>query len=175
MDIRAPGNSTSFSTDAPPKPYAILGSGDFALEVFWNIFDAYSNFFNTAQNYAHIPSYFVFIDETLSAPNQISTGKGVISVVKNWLLDRDYQFVVGVEDFTDRQARVFKAIQKGLVPAATVIHPSAVVQNPASIGVGGVIAPGCVVTTGTIGNYVVMHPNAVVRHQTIPDFSTVVP
>ncbi len=161
MDIRSSGQG-SLTTSMVPQPYVILGSGGFAAEVFWNIFDLYSNFFNTAQNYTYLPSFFIFADDTPGAPDEIDTGKGIFRVEHEWRFDREYQFVVGVDSESPKRALVVKAISKGLTPAATVVHPSAVVQN-ARIGVGGVIAPGCVITTNiTIGDYVIVGSNSVI-------------
>jgi len=177
MDIRASANNNPSATvSAPPEPYVILGAGGFAREVFYHIFDAYSNFFNIAQNYAYLPSYFIFVDDVTPGLTELNTGKGVFRVVKDWAFDRDYQFVVGVGSPSVKETMVNKALQKGLTPAATVVHPRALVQN-AQIGVGGIVTPGCVVTTDvTIGDYVILNLNTTVGHDAvIGDFCTINP
>ena len=170
MDIRSSSNNNPSPTIvATPPFFVILGAGGFAREVFWHIFDTYSNFFNIAQNYAYLQSYFTFVDETPGL-TQIETGKGIFPVVKDWTFNRsedDLHFVVGVSDPSVKQSMVVKALSKGLTPAATVVHPKALVQN-ARIGVGGVIAPGCIVTTNvTIGDYVTLNLNATVEHDSV--------
>lgn len=140
----------------------ILGAGGLAREVFWHLRDAYSE--------------FVFVDDV--NPNPQVTLQGVsYPVVTNWdFTGFPKQFVVGVGSPNAKRIMVRKAIEAGLTPAPTYIHPRALVQD-AKIGMGGVITPGCVVTTNvTIGDYVVLNLNTTVGHDAvIGDFVQVNP
>ncbi len=87
------------------------------------------------------------------------------------------RFIVAVGDPLAKQTMVCKALENGLRPAPTLIHPRAFVQNPEKIGMGGIIAPGVVVAADVqIGDYVLLNYNATVGHDTvIGDFCTINP
>ena len=71
---------------------------------------------------------------------------------------------------------VEKALATGLKPAPTIVHPRAIIQgNDCELGVGGLITPGCALTTNIkIGDYVLLDLNCTVGHDTIiSDYTSV--
>jgi hypothetical protein len=62
-----------------------------------------------------------------------------------------YNFIVAVGNPKIKRILVEKAISAGLKPAETIIDPSAIIvdKKGVKIGLGGVIAPGCIITTQT--------------------------
>lgn len=76
-------------------------------------------------------------------------------------------FVVGVGHPSNKVKLTENALRSNLTAAPTFIHPKAVVQD-AMIGVGGLIAPGVVVTTNIkIGDYVILNYNSTIGHDSI--------
>lgn len=134
---------------------AILGAGGMAREVFWYLQHSdYKDFF--------------FVDEFAAEPAVTIRGKSV-PVIKNWDFSKytNFKFIVGVGNPKTKRILVEKALKAGLLPAPTFIHPKAVVED-AQIGVGGIIAPGCVVTCNVqIGNYVILNFNSTVGHDSV--------
>jgi sugar O-acyltransferase (sialic acid O-acetyltransferase NeuD family) len=147
---------------------AILGAGGFAREMYWHIKDA------------HPATTIVFVDDLTETTEVVMAGR-IIPVVKNWKFDALYvegrdrapvactEFVIGVGSPQARKTLVQRALACGLRPAPTVIHPRALVQGQdCEIGVGGVIAPGCVITTHVqVGDYVLLGVNVAVGHDTV--------
>jgi len=126
---------------------AILGAGGLAREVFWHL---------QQSDYKD----FIFVDEFAAESAVTIRGKS-IPVIKNWDFSKykNFKFIVGVGNPKTKRILVEKALKAGLLPAPTFIHPKAVVED-AQIGVGGIIAPGCVVTCNVqIGNYVILNFN----------------
>lgn len=160
-------------TKAKFQPMAILGAGAFAREVFWHVYETYREEFEATPGL--LEESFVFVDDFFTE-SMLDTGKGKYRVIKDWKFDRPYRFLVGVGGTKGKEAMVTKALAAGLKPHPTVIHPRALVQN-AQVGVGGIITPGCVVTTQVkIGDYVVLNLNSTIGHDAIiEDFCTVNP
>jgi sugar O-acyltransferase (sialic acid O-acetyltransferase NeuD family) len=136
------------------KKIVIIGGGGFAREVYWHLKDQYDD--------------FVFVDD-ITPTVSISTGGKSFPVIKNWdfnSLDVE-EFIVGIGDPYAKKIMVEKAIKAGLKPAPTFIHPRAVVQD-AEIGLGGIVTPGCVITTNVkIGDYVILNLNSTVGHDAV--------
>lgn len=134
---------------------AILGAGGMAREVFWYL--KHSNY-----------EEFIFVDEH-AADSAMVIGCKTIPLIRDWDFSKfkDYQFLVGVGTPEIKRSLVQKAIKAGLTPAPTFIHPKAVVED-ARFGLGGIIAPGCVVTCNVqIGNYVILNFNSTVGHDSV--------
>lgn len=117
----------------------------------------------------------VFVDDAPPSPSIVLRGKDY-TVTSDWnSLARlpGAQFLVGVGVPRVKKILVAKALAAKLVPAPTQVHPSALVQD-ARLGVGGLVAPGVVVTTNvTVGDYVVLNTNVTVGHDAmIGDFVT---
>lgn len=143
----------------------ILGAGGFAREAYWHIRETWP----TAK--------ILFVDDVTDTTELVMCGEK-IPVVKDWRFeaflssgpgrceDSSFGFVIGVGNPQAKRILVKKAIESGLKPFPTVIHPRALVQgHDCRIGVGGIITPGCVVTTNvSIGDYVLINLNCTVGH-----------
>lgn len=150
------------------KNIAILGAGGFAREVYWHIKES-----NPA-------AQIVFVDD-ITETTKISMADSAIPVIKDWEFDAVplngpnkpleavHEFIIGVGDPKIKNILIQKALDSGLFPAATVVHPRALVQGDDNvIGVGGIVTPGCIITTNAkIGDYVLLNLNCTVGHDTI--------
>lgn len=142
----------------------ILGAGGFAREVYWHLLQGeYTD--------------FIFVDDVTDTKS-IQLGHKSYPVVKDWnfIPYGMSKFIIGIGNPKAKKIMVEKALQAGLRPAPTFIHPRALVQD-AEIGMGGIITPGCVITTNvSIGDYVVLNLNCTVGHDSaIGDFVTANP
>lgn len=159
------------------KNIAILGAGGFAREMYWHIKES-------------IPeAQMVFVDDIIETEN-IVMNELVIPIIKTWMFDSVpingpdkpsetiSEFVIGVGNPETKRVLVKKALASGLDPADTIIHPRALVQgDDCVIGVGGIISPGCIITTNVnIGDYILLNLNCTVGHDTIiGDYVTINP
>ena len=144
---------------------AVLGASNFAREAYWHIKDTDPS------------ARLVFVDD-ISDVKTMVMGDTAVPVVKNWkfkhitigeeTLTID-KFVIGVGEPDKKRVLVSKAVEMGLKPAATFVHPRALIQgHDCTIGLGGIITPGCIITTNvTIGNYVILNLNTTVGHDTV--------
>lgn len=151
--------------------YVILGAGGFARELMFHVLDTVGS-----------DAQFIFVDDVSNKKSLIVRGV-TYPVVEDW----DFSpysylnivgFLVGIGDPNLKEKLVLKAIHSGLTPAKTIIHPKAIVQDKENnIGFGGLIGPGCILTTNvTIGNYVILNLNCTVGHDaTLSDFCTANP
>ncbi len=159
------------------KTIVVLGGGGLGREVYWHILGTWP----TAK--------VVFADDNIDT-GEVVIGGEKIPAVNSWNFDAFLPtgldcgeehvcgFVIGVGDPESKQNMVKKALKSGLKPFPTIIHPRAVVQGlDCRIGVGGVITPGCVITTNvTIGDYVLLNLNSTVGHDAVlDDFVTINP
>lgn len=153
---------------------AILGAGGHARETYWHLMGAQPG------------APVVFVDDITDA-RAMAMGRASIPVVKDWRFSEIgvagecveiTQFLIGVGDPKVKRVLVERALQSGLTPLPTVVHPHALIQDPECLlGRGGVIAPGCVLTTNIrLGDYVVLNRNCTVGHDAvIGDYVTVNP
>ncbi len=143
----------------------ILGAGGFAREAYWHLL--------AAQPGARV----AFVDDTTDV-QAIALGGKTVPVIKNWIFSGirdadgpvDYtEFIVGVGAPKAKHILVERALSSGLAPAPTAVHPRALIQDPECIiGRGGVITPGCVITTNVrIGDYVILNLNCTVGHDAV--------
>jgi len=144
---------------------AILGASNFAREAYWHIKDTDPS------------TRLVFVDD-ITPVKTLVMGDRTVPVVKDWKfkdINIDGQrltfneFVVGVGEPDKKKVLVSKALAIGLEAAATIVHPRALIEgHDCLIGKGGIITPGCIITTNvTIGNYVVLNLNTTVGHDAI--------
>jgi sugar O-acyltransferase (sialic acid O-acetyltransferase NeuD family) len=146
----------------------ILGAGGFAREVYWHIKGTYPS------------ANLVFVDD-VTETKELRMGGRVVPVVKDWKFDalridercdrtdRFDEFIVGIGDPRGKQEIVKKALDSGLTPAPTIVHPRALVQGyDCEIGNGGIITPGCVLTTNVrIGDFVILNLCTTVGHDAV--------
>ncbi len=154
--IPSGGVPNSWKEDTALDSLIILGAGGFAREIVWHARDAY-------------PGVTIALVDDLSGITEVAVGGQVLPVVGDWDFSRFpdscfARFVVGVGDPQSKRVMVRKALDCGLRPADTIVHPKAVVQD-VDLGVGGVIAPGCVLTANIhVGNYVLLGINVSIGH-----------
>jgi len=145
------------------KNIVILGAGGFAREVFFHVKDYYSN--------------VLFVDDFTDNKEIILKGN-TYQVIKNWAFKNfnGAEFIIGVGNPETKKLMTDKALSVGLKPMKTFVHPKAFVQD-ADLGFGGVIAPGCIITTNVkIGDFVIINLNSTVGHDAvIGDYVTVNP
>ena len=144
---------------------AILGAGGFAREAYWHVLETDPG------------ACLAFVDDVTDT-REIVMADVCVPVVKDWefqavrvegrVLKFD-EFIIGVGDPHTKMALVKKALERGLKPAATVIHPRALVQGrDCVIGLGGIITPGCILTTRVmVGDYVLLNLNTTVGHDAV--------
>lgn len=153
------------------KVCIILGAGGYAREIYWHA--------KATRLYAG----YIFVDDLNDIASIHLDGEDW-PIEKNWSFEKyhapgkQFGFVVGVGDTRGKITLVEKAINVGLEPWPTIIHPSAIIQDPkCRVGVGGVIAAGCILTTNiTIGDYVLLNTGVTVGHDSqISSFATCAP
>jgi sugar O-acyltransferase (sialic acid O-acetyltransferase NeuD family) len=145
----------------------ILGSAGLAKEFFLYIKRSQPQIKN-----------FIFVNDLDDGQNEIVISGISYPVVKDWKFDSSYYFTVAVGSPKIKTILVQKALDSGLIPAPTFVDIDAkVLDKTIKLGVGGVISPGCILTTNiTIGNYTTLNLNTTVGHDTIiGDFVTTNP
>lgn len=149
------------------KTLVILGSAGLAKEFFLYIKRSNPQIEN-----------FIFVNDLDDGQNEIIISGVSYRVIKDWKFDDSYQFTVAVGNPKIKSLLVQKALDSGLLPAPTFVDMDAkILDNSIKLGVGGVISPGCILTTNiTIGNYTTLNLNTTVGHDTIiGDFVTTNP
>ena len=135
----------------------ILGAGGLSREVFFHVRDLYPKCF------------FIFVDE-FSQEKGLQIGGGEYPIVSDWdfsCYGKALPFLIGVGIPKIKRLLVEKALAAELVPAETLVHPLAHVQD-AILGRGGVICPGVMATTNIIvEDYVVLNLTSTVGHDAI--------
>lgn len=145
----------------------ILGAAGLAKEFFLYVKRAHPNY-----------SDFIFVNDLNDGQTSIEINGDIYPVIKNWEFDKKYNFIVAVGNPIIKEKLVSKAVSSGLSPHKTIIDPSShVLMDINNIGYGGVISPGCVVTTNVkLGNFVTLNLNTTVGHDTnIGDYCTTNP
>lgn len=141
----------------------IIGVGGFARELAQDLLDL-----------GYDSSQLFFIDDYTPA-REVLLGRGfgsarqelLFPVVKDWKFAPNAEFLMGVGLPERKKSLVERALQAGLRPHPTIVHPSAIVQD-AQVGMGGVICPNVVVTTNVkIGDYVILNLGATVGHDSV--------
>jgi sugar O-acyltransferase (sialic acid O-acetyltransferase NeuD family) len=145
----------------------ILGSYGLAKEFYFYI----------KRSKPHIKN-FIFVNDLEDGQTELNLNGCKYHVEKNWNFDKKFYFVVAVGNPVIKKILVNKALSIGLKPIKTIVDIYAtVLDENCSLGVGGLIAPGCILTTNIkLGNYVTLNLNTTVGHDTvIGDFCTTNP
>jgi len=144
----------------------ILGAAGLAKEFFLYVKRSHPEF-----------EKIYFVNDLDDGQTEIKIDGKIYPVVKNWNFENKFPFIVAVGNPHIKEKLVQKSLLCGLNPFKTIIDPSALVLSGNKIGVGGLIAPGCILTTNiTLGNYVTLNLNTTVGHDTkIGDFCTTNP
>ncbi|MBG58957.1 MAG: hypothetical protein CMJ16_00720 [Peredibacter sp.] len=152
----------------------ILGAGGHARETFWHVRDIKGS------------DCDIFFVDDVSSLTEISFRNlpGSFKVIKDWNfkdLIAKFQkvgFVVGVSDPKIKEVMVERACEAGIDPLETLVHPTSIVQGAdCDLGRGGLIAPGCILTTNVkLEDYIIVNYNCSIGHDAhIKKFSTVNP
>lgn len=145
----------------------ILGAAGLAKEFSLYVKRAYPNYKN-----------FIFVNDLDDGQTSIEINGIIYPVIKNWEFEYKYPFIVAVGSPNIKEKLVNKAISSGLLPHPTIIDPSShILMDSSNFGYGGMISPGCVVTTNVkLGNFVTLNLNTTVGHDTnIGDYCTTNP
>jgi sugar O-acyltransferase (sialic acid O-acetyltransferase NeuD family) len=117
-----------------------------------------------------------FIDDNVPAGTQVKGLKvlGGLSVVQT--MTSTVNVVLAIGSPLVKQ-RLEEQLSKYSVQFPTLIHPSVIMQDPASvtIGAGSIITAGCILTTDIyIGKHVLINLNTTIGHDcTVEDYSSV--
>jgi sugar O-acyltransferase (sialic acid O-acetyltransferase NeuD family) len=111
---------------------------------------------------------FIFVNDLQDNQYELDIEGNSYPVVKDWNFKNKHEFIVAVGNPIIKKMLVEKAIKAGLFPSKTIIDPNAIVlTNTENTGYGGIISPGCVVTTNIkLGDYVTLNLNTTVGHDT---------
>jgi sugar O-acyltransferase (sialic acid O-acetyltransferase NeuD family) len=136
----------------------ILGAAGLAKEFYYYVKRAKPEITN-----------FIFVNDLDDGQTSFDIDGEVFPVVKDWSFKENYKFIVAVGSPKIKKILVAKALSSGLVPSETIVDPSAIVlMDIKNLGRGGIVSPGCVVTSNvTFGDYVTLNLNTTVGHDTI--------
>lgn len=112
---------------------------------------------------------FYFVNDIDDGQKTIVIDNKIFPVVKDWKFKHKYPFIVAVGNPSIKKILVSKALSVGLTPSETIVDPSAIIlMDKNKLSIGGVISPGCVVTSNIIfGKYVTLNLNTTIGHDTI--------
>jgi sugar O-acyltransferase (sialic acid O-acetyltransferase NeuD family) len=136
----------------------VLGAAGLAKEFYYYVKRAKPKITN-----------FIFVNDLDDGQISFDIDGEVFPVVKDWSFKENYKFIVAVGSPKIKKILVTKALSSGLVPSETIVDPSAIVlMDRKNLGRGGIVSPGCVVTSNvTFGDYVTLNLNTTVGHDTI--------
>jgi len=146
------------------KNLVILGAGGAARELYWFARDSFPEI------------KIVFADDVTSV-TEVEIAGVHVPVVKDWYFPAGYrEFVVGVAEPPVKRVMVAKALAAGLTPAATLVHPRAIVRPDCHLGVGGMIVAHSQLTThATLGDFVLVLDSTIGHHDVVGDYTTCYP
>jgi sugar O-acyltransferase (sialic acid O-acetyltransferase NeuD family) len=143
----------------------ILGSASLAREFYFHVIESTNQFTN-----------FIFVNDLNDGQHELLINDTKYKVVKDWVFENSYPFIVAIGNPFIKKKLVGKALESGLYPNDTIIHPRALVQDKKTckIGKGGLISPNCILTTNiTLDDYVTLNLSTTVGHDSkIGKFST---
>lgn len=140
------------------KGIVILGAAGLAKEFYYYVKRACP----------HITEY-IFVNDLDDGQTMLDIDGQEFKVVKDWNFETKHDFIVAVGKPSIKKQLVRKALDSGLKPHKTIVDPSSIVLiGLDNIGFGGMISPGCVVTSNIkLGDYVTLNLNTTVGHDTI--------
>lgn len=146
----------------------ILGSASLAREFYFHTIESTNQFTN-----------FIFVNDLDDGQHYLEINDTKYKVIKNWMFEDSYPFIVAIGNPFIKKNLVEKALNSGLYPNETIIHPKALVQDKKTckIGKGGLISPNCIITTNVVlEDYVTLNLATTVGHDSkIGKFSTTNP
>jgi sugar O-acyltransferase (sialic acid O-acetyltransferase NeuD family) len=148
------------------KSLVILGS-NVARELFYTL--------NSDPKYKETDFYFV--DDISPHRELVLQGKSY-RIIKDWDFSGLHEptFLVGVGNPAHKKIMIEKALESGLKPHPTYIHPKVTVFD-LEVGVGGIIAENSFISCNVkIGDFVIVSYNVCVGHDvTIQDYVSINP
>ena len=146
----------------------ILGSASLAREFYFHIIESTNQFTN-----------FIFVNDLDDGQYNLNLNGVTYKVVKDWIFEEPYPFIVAIGKPSIKKKLDGKALDSGLYPNDTIIHPRALIQDKQTckIGKGGLISPNCILTTNiTLDDYVTLNLSTTIGHDSIiGKFSTTNP
>lgn len=111
---------------------------------------------------------FIFVNDLNDGQTTLDIDGEIFPVIKDWQFEKKYDFIVAVGKPSIKKQLVSKALNSGLKPHRTIVDPSAIVlMSQQNLGYGGVVSPGCIVTSNIkIGDYVTLNLNTTIGHDT---------
>jgi sugar O-acyltransferase (sialic acid O-acetyltransferase NeuD family) len=150
------------------KKLVILGSYSLAREFYFHIIESTDEYED-----------FIFVNDLDDDQKELEVNGTVYKVIKDWVFEDSYPFIVAIGNPFIKQIVVEKALKSGLYPRDTIIHPRALIQDKKTciIGKGGVIAPNCILTTNIVlEDYVTLNLSTTIGHDSrLGKFSTTNP
>lgn len=149
----------------------ILGAGGSARETWWFARDVDPEL------------RIVFVDDVGDA-TEVRIADEVVPVVKDWSFSpvREgaaaayREFIVGVAEPRTKRLLVKRALESGLAPAATLVHPRTLVRGDCRLGRGGqIVAHSQLTTNVTLGDYVCVLDTTIGHHDVVGDYTTCFP
>lgn len=149
----------------PPDSVVLLGAGGLVHIMYWHIRAAW-------------PGTKVAIVDEYIDKSEVDFGEVQVPIIKDWDLgdareaaygDRSKgfrQFLLSVTEPKYKKSFVEKALARGLEPAPTLIHPSAILDGPdISIAPGGFVVAGAIIhSAARLDEYATVTTRAVVGH-----------
>jgi acetyltransferase-like isoleucine patch superfamily enzyme len=156
-----------------PRTLVVCGAGGMANLLYWQV-----------QEYC--PECEMIFLEDESDRQEIDLGGEIRPVQKNWdftdLRNRSKSttpdawryFTLAVSDPVFKIRFVEKALQAGLKPAPTLIHPNVPIHGPRDIGLGGFFSEGAVVISNShLGDFITLtNHSSVAHHCWLDDYVT---
>lgn len=146
------------------KDVIIIGASSFGMEVLWLAR-------RLGRNIAG------FLDDTTAKQNKTIMGAPVLGLIDECDKYKNHEFIIAIGSPRGRESVVSRIQDCTVVEYATLIDPSAIVDNDVSIAEGSIICAGVICTVGIdIGKHTIINLNSTVGHGvTIGDFVTVAP
>ena len=146
------------------KSYIVLGSGAFAREVYWHILGSAEQ--RQLCKIVFLDPFADFERVLFGSDKEVAVAKCESSIFAAISGSHLRGFLVGIGSPDIKKRAVEHAISIGIKPADTIVHSKAFLQaNDISVGYGGVICPGVIVTTNVqIEDYVVLNLNSTIGH-----------
>jgi sugar O-acyltransferase (sialic acid O-acetyltransferase NeuD family) len=140
------------------KPLVIIGAGGLGREVAWLVADI--NKLNPEWN------FLGFVDDGLK--DLTVEGYPILGEISHLYKIRPRPWVIiAIADFHVR-LRLFKELEKEGMPVATLIHPSVLMSDYVSIGPGGIICAGTIITTNvSLGKACIVNLGCFIGHDTV--------
>ncbi len=146
------------------KNIIIVGASGFGREMLW--------YLEEINSYSPMWNIRGFIDDNPNALDNFDCDYRVIGSIKDWQPSKDEVFACALA-FPDIKEKVVKMLVARGAKFATIIHPTARINNHSSIGEGSVITPNSVISDNArIGRFCSILGSNIAHDASVDDFST---